>query len=134
MQIATSVLASAVLCFLVPGVTGFLRAANPNPPTTVAPATPEASTEHRVLLDRYCVTCHNDRLRTAGLALDSLDLNHVGESAKTWEKVVRTSRKLFHRLLEQARWVPFIRELRAGVMPPCPRLAGQGLIGPPMTA
>ena len=101
MRIATSVLASAALCFLLPGVTGFLRAANPNPPTTAAPAAPEASTEHRVLLDRYCVTCHSDRLRTAGLVLDSLDLDHVGESAETWEKVVR--------------------KLRAGVMPPAGR-------------
>ena len=25
------------------------------------------------LVDRYCLTCHNERLRTAGLALDGLD-------------------------------------------------------------
>ena len=33
-----------------------------------------APTPQRTLLDRYCVTCHNARLQTAGLALDRVDL------------------------------------------------------------
>ena len=37
---------------------------------------------------RYCVTCHNDRLRTAELSLDGVDLAQVGAHAETWEKVV----------------------------------------------
>jgi hypothetical protein len=41
----------------------------------------------RALLDRYCVTCHNQKLLTAGLALDSLDIQNVGGSADRWEKV-----------------------------------------------
>ena len=44
------------------------------------------------LITRYCVGCHNERLRTGGLALDSLDSAHVGENAATWEKVVRKLR------------------------------------------
>src|SRR3954447_8786163 len=52
----------------------------------------------RTLLDRYCVTCHNDRLKTANLSLQALDLTKVSERAELWEKV--------------------IRKLRAGVMPP----------------
>ena len=52
----------------------------------------------RALLDRYCVTCHNARLRTAGLALDTVDLGDVAGEAEVWEKVVR--------------------KLRADVMPP----------------
>ena len=55
-------------------------------------------------LNRYCVTCHNDRivsgrgtapsmlvsqLRTAGLALDALDVDHVGEDSDAWERVIR---------------------------------------------
>jgi hypothetical protein len=35
----------------------------------------------RAMLDRYCVTCHNQRLNTAGLALDALDLRRVGDHA-----------------------------------------------------
>src|SRR6185295_17377365 len=53
---------------------------------------PEAVAPQRASLDRYCVGCHNDAARTAGLALDTLDLEHVGESAEAWEKVVRKLR------------------------------------------
>ena len=53
--------------------------------------TPAAAT-HRATIDRYCVTCHNERLHTAGIILDKLDLNKVGENAELWEKVVRKLR------------------------------------------
>jgi mono/diheme cytochrome c family protein len=53
---------------------------------------------HRALLDRYCVTCHNDKLKTAGLSLDILRLTDVPAHAEAWEKV--------------------IRKLRGGTMPP----------------
>ena len=48
--------------------------------------------EYRAVLDRYCAACHNDRLRTAGLTLESLDAAHVGAGAEVWEKVVRKLR------------------------------------------
>jgi hypothetical protein len=44
------------------------------------------------VLDRYCVTCHNSRTRTGGLALDTVDVARVGPDAETWEKVVRKIR------------------------------------------
>jgi hypothetical protein len=47
---------------------------------------PEASSP--ALLSQYCITCHNDRLKTGGLALDALSLDRVGADAETWEKVV----------------------------------------------
>src|SRR5262252_7653324 len=40
------------------------------------------------VLNKYCVTCHNSRLKTGGLQLDSVDVNDVGRDAETWEKVV----------------------------------------------
>jgi hypothetical protein len=48
----------------------------------------------RALLDRYCVTCHNARLKTAGLVLDreALDAASVGSSVEVWEKVARKMR------------------------------------------
>jgi hypothetical protein len=52
----------------------------------------------RAQLDRYCVSCHNQRLKTAGLELDRLDPGAAGQQAETWEKVVR--------------------KLRSGAMPP----------------
>ncbi len=72
--------------------------------------------DHRALLDRYCVTCHNARmvggtgdpasplvgqLRSVGLALDTLDLADIGAHAADWERVVR--------------------KMRGGVMPPAGR-------------
>ena len=46
----------------------------------------------RPVLNKYCVTCHNQRTKTAGLALDALDLANVGEHAEEWEEVVRKVR------------------------------------------
>src|SRR5262245_22973378 len=43
----------------------------------------------RRVLDRYCVTCHNERLKTADLRLDRLDLANPSAHAEIWEKVVR---------------------------------------------
>ena len=71
----------------------------PVPGIGVAPLSSASPSEkQRALLDRYCVTCHNDRVKTANLSLQGLDLARAGEHAELWEKV--------------------IRKLRAGVMPP----------------
>ena len=55
---------------------------------------PEASgtAQVRAVLDRYCVTCHNGQLRTAGLMLDAMDVEHVSGHPEAWEKVVRKLR------------------------------------------
>jgi mono/diheme cytochrome c family protein len=44
------------------------------------------------LVKQYCVTCHNQRLKTGGLALDGLDTTDVPAQAEVWEKVVRKVR------------------------------------------
>jgi len=46
----------------------------------------------RSLLDKYCVTCHNQKLKTGGLALDKVDVNDVRGNAEVLEKVVRKLR------------------------------------------
>ena len=56
------------------------------------PESPADAATARALLDRYCVTCHNDRLRTAGLELDAADPAAVGESGHVWERVARKLR------------------------------------------
>src|SRR5215471_6211553 len=43
-------------------------------------------------IDRYCVGCHNERTKTAGLALDTLDMARAGEHAQVWEKVIKKLR------------------------------------------
>ena len=70
-------------------------------PEAAAAEIAAAPDEYRAVLDRYCVTCHNDRLSTANLSLERLDVAHVAAGAETWEKVVR--------------------KLRAREMPPPPR-------------
>jgi mono/diheme cytochrome c family protein len=48
--------------------------------------------ELRAMLDQYCVTCHNERLQTAGLMLDKMDVDHIPTGAEVWEKVGRKLR------------------------------------------
>ena len=46
------------------------------------------ASKYRAVLDKYCVTCHNGRLQTAGLELDTVGLSNLGQHAELWEKVV----------------------------------------------
>src|SRR6185295_12955219 len=57
-----------------------------------ARAAAPAVTPERALVDKYCVTCHNQRVKTAGLTLDTLNLSDPTSSAQTWEKVIRKVR------------------------------------------
>ena len=72
------------------------RAARTHPSFQQASASPAESSAStaRAVLDRYCVTCHNERTRTAGLTLDedTMDVSRVGEDAAIWEHVVRRLR------------------------------------------
>jgi hypothetical protein len=61
-------------------------------------ARPQNVSPDRALLNQYCIGCHNEKLKTAGLMLDKLDLTHPDQDPEEWEKVVR--------------------KLRAGMMPP----------------
>ncbi len=66
---------------------------------TAQPAAPTAGAETaHATVQKYCVTCHSDRLKTGGLTLASVDVEHPSARAETWEKV--------------------IRKLRTGAMPP----------------
>src|SRR5262245_43352143 len=76
-------------------------------PLQAPPDSPDAAAQ-RALVDKYCVTCHNSRAKTAGLVLEDSDFGRVAESAETWEKVAR--------------------KLRGGMMPP------QGMPRPEQTS
>jgi len=56
------------------------------PPTATAPMTAEAA---KATVDKYCVTCHNDRLKTAGLTLAGVDFTNVSRHASELERAVR---------------------------------------------
>src|SRR5215472_14853323 len=49
---------------------------------------PPSSSPARELVTTYCVSCHNAKAKTGGLALDSIDTEHVSNAAETWEKVI----------------------------------------------
>src|SRR5437773_2059021 len=54
-----------------------------------------AASPERALVNRYCVTCHNERRKLpegAPLLLDHLDPDQVSGNAQIWEKVVRKVR------------------------------------------
>jgi len=72
---------------------GAARAAQ-RPASTV----PESATAQRALLDQYCVGCHNQRSKTAGVMFDTVDLGQLPADEELWEKA--------------------IRKLRGGLMPP----------------
>jgi mono/diheme cytochrome c family protein len=51
-----------------------------------------AANQHQEMLNTYCVTCHNSRAKTGGLALDGLDLRTAADNAEIWEKALRKLR------------------------------------------
>ena len=59
---------------------------------TLVPPAAEAQAPSREIIDRYCVTCHNERQQIAGLMLDQLDLSDIAGNAETLEKMVHKLR------------------------------------------
>lgn len=45
--------------------------------------------QYRAVLDQYCVNCHNDRVKTGGLSLQTVDLAQAPANADVLEKVIR---------------------------------------------
>src|SRR5262245_61416031 len=67
----------------------WLISAGAQVPSRPQPAATSAAALDPALLNQYCVTCHNQRAKTAGLMLDTLDYQHIENDAATWEKVIR---------------------------------------------
>ena len=62
------------------------------PWTSEAQQPPPPTAPHRLLVDQYCTSCHNNSQKTAELALDVVSARPVVDNAETWEKVVRKLR------------------------------------------
>src|SRR6185295_2616401 len=67
----------------------FMFAVEAQQPTAVAPSPSDAP---RDVVNRYCVSCHNDRRKRGGLALDTVVAHDVAEHPDVWEKVLRKVR------------------------------------------
>lgn len=89
-----------VLC-VVGSVAHRVQGSASQPQPQPAHTTPPADPSPRAVFDKYCVTCHNQRMKAGGLALDTLDATEVGEQAEVLESIVR--------------------KLRTGAMPPAGR-------------
>jgi hypothetical protein len=86
--VAASFWAASVL-WTVPQAAG---PRSPRAPQQQPTAASSSSADDRAVLDKYCVTCHNERTKTAGLMLDKVDLSDVPAAADILEKVVRKVR------------------------------------------
>jgi mono/diheme cytochrome c family protein len=80
------------------GLAGFTATLVFTAPRNLAAQPQIQPSSQRQFLDRYCATCHNERLRTGGLSLAQADPAKPGAQPEVWEKAVR--------------------KLRTGVMPP----------------
>ena len=74
------------------------RPAQTSAPTPAAAQSVSGSNNQRELIQKYCVTCHNERAKTGGLVLENLDPQNTRANPELWEKVVL--------------------KLRGGMMPP----------------
>jgi hypothetical protein len=72
-------------------VLGASSAPEAAPAQQAAAAGPKAL-DYKGVVDRYCVTCHNQRTKASELALDTLDITHPSANAQVWEDVVRKLR------------------------------------------
>src|SRR4029077_17318499 len=72
-------------------VLGAKNAQTPSAPAAGSEAVREP--QHAAVVKQYCVTCHNDRVKTAELSLEKVDLANVAAAGETWEKVIRKLRR-----------------------------------------
>jgi mono/diheme cytochrome c family protein len=81
-----------LLCVAALGLVVAVATARPVAQAPAALPNAAAATSSAAVLKQYCVTCHNERLKSGGLVIDPADVSSVGTSADRWEKVVRKLR------------------------------------------
>jgi mono/diheme cytochrome c family protein len=73
---------------LIAGGLVALHAQQPQP----AGERPSVASPQRAIINQYCVGCHNDKLKTGGLSLDSVNVENPHQNPEVWEKVVHKLR------------------------------------------
>jgi mono/diheme cytochrome c family protein len=58
---------------------------------TYAQSAPTISA-NQALLQKYCVSCHNEKMKSGGLALSGLDMTQISRDTEAWEHVIRKVR------------------------------------------
>jgi mono/diheme cytochrome c family protein len=92
-------LTAAATCFIAAAASAFALSSQSASARQV-PAT-DAVAANQATVQKYCVSCHNERVKSGGLALTALDLARAPKDAEAWEHV--------------------IRKVRTGAMPPAGR-------------
>ena len=60
------------------------------PQSTGEPA--PATFPQRALINQYCLGCHNDKLKTGGLSLETFSAENVSQNPEIWERVLHKVR------------------------------------------
>src|SRR5436309_931454 len=97
----TSILALFIGGFTAVALSSAPISARQRQPATSSTPLSGSQPAAQAVVNQYCVTCHNERLKTGGISLDALDATKPGSNAEVWERV--------------------IAKLRAGSMPPAGR-------------
>ena len=71
-------------------IAGLMVATAQQPASNVAPDS--SSAVHTAVVNQYCLSCHNSKLKVGGLALDAINSESVSQHPQEWEKVVRKLR------------------------------------------
>ena len=61
-------------------------------PQQTTSSSSSAVSANRALINQYCVACHNEKLKTAGIELVTPNVDNVAEHPEVWEKVLRKTR------------------------------------------
>jgi hypothetical protein len=59
---------------------------------TVAAAPPPTVSTQQAAVNKYCSGCHNSKMKSGGLALDTTSVETAGQRPEAWERVVRKLR------------------------------------------
>src|SRR5262244_1869495 len=86
------VVPAAIVLQFITVAWGCLHADGPRQQAVASSASSQDAAHYRTVVTQYCTSCHNERTKTAGLALDKLDFSNVAANADIWEKAVRKVR------------------------------------------
>src|SRR5665213_3541671 len=65
-------------------------ATRPPTPSATQSAHPSGdAASHQAMIDQYCIMCHSEALKTAGVVLEGVPVSHVGANTEIWERVLR---------------------------------------------
>jgi mono/diheme cytochrome c family protein len=81
------IVATCAICVPGYGLRGSAQQASASASAAENPVSAAAS--HQAVLSKYCVSCHNEKLKSGNLALTTLDISAPGKNTESWEKVIR---------------------------------------------